>query len=326
MRILSVDGGGYLGLATATFLKEIERHYDVRCADRFDLFCGTSTGAIIALALASGRSAADVATLYETLGPEVFPPTKGLRRLVPKRLRGIMGGPEYANDGLCEALLQEFQDLTLGQLRSRGKLVLVTAFNLSTGRPTLFKTDHAKELTAHDQLKVRDVLLATTAAPKYLQIAAVKDPTTGVTNRYCDGGLVANSPALLGYAEALSHLGKKPEEIEILSLSTPRVDWAEREAALSKAQLDDKRSYKGWGFGERIISLAIDGSSMATDTALQRISAATGTRYERVFFAQPKGVGLDVVNEAATRTLIQMGAERAADGSTRARLRPLFIT
>ena len=72
MRIISIDGGGYLGLATASFLQSVEARFETRCADRFDLFCGTSTGAIIALALASGKSAGEVVTLYEQLGRQLF--------------------------------------------------------------------------------------------------------------------------------------------------------------------------------------------------------------------------------------------------------------
>ena len=56
MRILSIDGGGYLGLATAAFIDGVERHFKTTLHDEFELFCGTSTGAIIALAIASGMS------------------------------------------------------------------------------------------------------------------------------------------------------------------------------------------------------------------------------------------------------------------------------
>ena len=38
MRILSLDGGGYLGLATAAFLKEAEGHFRTSCHERFDFF------------------------------------------------------------------------------------------------------------------------------------------------------------------------------------------------------------------------------------------------------------------------------------------------
>jgi len=83
VRVLSVDGGGYLGLATASFIGAVEDHFSTRFADRFDLFCGTSTGAIIALALASGKSGREVTMLYQALGPEVFPPPRFWARRFP---------------------------------------------------------------------------------------------------------------------------------------------------------------------------------------------------------------------------------------------------
>ena len=72
MRILSIDGGGYLGLAVATLLRDLEFHFETTCHKRFDLFCGTSTGAIIALGLASGLTGQQIVDLYERLGQDVF--------------------------------------------------------------------------------------------------------------------------------------------------------------------------------------------------------------------------------------------------------------
>jgi patatin-like phospholipase/acyl hydrolase len=72
MKILSIDGGGYLGLATAAFIAETERHFRTSYHENFDMFCGTSTGAIIALALASGMSGEEITSRYEKLGKSVF--------------------------------------------------------------------------------------------------------------------------------------------------------------------------------------------------------------------------------------------------------------
>ena len=71
--MLCIDGGGYLGLAAAAFLRSTEQHFCTRCHDRFDLFVGTSTGGLIALSLASGMSAEEVEELYRNLGPRIFP-------------------------------------------------------------------------------------------------------------------------------------------------------------------------------------------------------------------------------------------------------------
>jgi hypothetical protein len=326
VRILSIDGGGYLGLATASFLNAIEHRNGARAADRFDLFCGTSTGAIIALALAKGMSAAEVVALYEELGPEVFRPRPLHERVVPplRKLRAVAGAL-HDNAPLAAALTRAFGTMTLGDLRQRGKTVLVTAFNLTAGRPTIFKTDHAAGLRAHDRYLVRDIALASSAAPMYLPLVELTDPVSGSHERYCDGGVVANSPALLGYAEAVSHLGQSPAELEILSLGTPRENLSEPLSGLKWAQRKLARGLWGWGLGERIISLTIDGGAMVSDTALLRIARAAGARYERVTLSQPAGVGLDVATTKATRTLKQLGAERARVAEVQRALAPFFI-
>src|SRR5271154_7372914 len=78
-RVLALDGGGIRGSLTVGFLKRIEeilrqRHGrpDLVLGDYFDLIGGTSTGAIIASALAIGMSAEDVEKTYLEFGGEVF--------------------------------------------------------------------------------------------------------------------------------------------------------------------------------------------------------------------------------------------------------------
>jgi hypothetical protein len=307
-------------------LNAIEQRYDARAADRFDLFCGTSTGAIIALALAKGMSAAEVVSLYEELGPQVFRPRPLHERLIPclREFRAVAGAL-HDNAPLAAALTRTFGTMTLGDLRQRGKTVLVTAFNLTAGSPTIFKTDHAVELRLHDRYLVRDIALASSAAPMYLPLVELTDPITGAYERYCDGGVVANSPALLGYAEAVSHLGQSPSDLEILSLGTPRESLSEPHSGLTWAQRKLARGLWGWGLGKRIINLTIDGGAMVSDGALMRIARASGARYERVALSQPAGVGLDVATTQATRTLRQLGAERARVAEVQRALAPFFL-
>jgi hypothetical protein len=76
--ILALDGGGVRGIVSVAFLERIEALLgeavgrSVRIADAFDLVGGTSTGAIIATALALGMRADEVRDLYLSLGPKVF--------------------------------------------------------------------------------------------------------------------------------------------------------------------------------------------------------------------------------------------------------------
>src|SRR4051794_35150365 len=70
-RILALDGGGIRGAVTVALLRRIElmlreRHDNpsMVLADYFDLIGGTSTGAIIAAALAIGLPAENVEKIY----------------------------------------------------------------------------------------------------------------------------------------------------------------------------------------------------------------------------------------------------------------------
>src|SRR5262249_6819147 len=78
-RILGLDGGGVLGVIEIAFLEEMEALLRRRSgnprfvlADYFDLIGGTSTGAILATALALGMTAAQAKALYFDFGPAIF--------------------------------------------------------------------------------------------------------------------------------------------------------------------------------------------------------------------------------------------------------------
>jgi uncharacterized protein len=77
-RLLSLDGGGVRGALTVAFLERIEallsEHHGhaIRLGDHFDLIGGTSTGAIIAGALALGYRTEQVKHIYLKLAPFAF--------------------------------------------------------------------------------------------------------------------------------------------------------------------------------------------------------------------------------------------------------------
>src|ERR1700726_3969133 len=77
-RILALDGGGVRGAITVAFLERIEallsQHQGrpIRLGDYFHLVGGTSTGSIIAGALALGFTAAQVKDIYTRLAPLAF--------------------------------------------------------------------------------------------------------------------------------------------------------------------------------------------------------------------------------------------------------------
>src|SRR5258706_15711697 len=72
-KILSIDGGGIKGLYSSRIIEHLEERYSCSMSDHFDLICGTSTGGLIALALALKIPAKQVSEFYEKYGRIIFP-------------------------------------------------------------------------------------------------------------------------------------------------------------------------------------------------------------------------------------------------------------
>jgi len=318
MRIVSIDGGGYLGLATASFIEGIERHAQTTFHREFDLFCGTSTGAIITLGLASGMTGGQIADLYRSIGNTVF--TKRLDvPFLARRCPGFLRA-KYSLTPLRVALDEAFGDMTLGDLLAKDKKVLITSYSVTAGRPRIFKTDHSSQLSMHNRYRIADVALASAAAPTYFPLAEVTHPENGVREAFCDGGVVANHPALLGFAEAVFELNTAPSMVKVLSISTPREDLAEP----SITDLD--RGLRTWR--HQLPQILVDSPSSISHQLLKRLVTTYGTPaplYERIELSNRSCLAFDQADAAATHELVAIGADAAASNETRARLMALWV-
>jgi predicted acylesterase/phospholipase RssA len=216
--------------------------------------------------------------------------------------------------------------MTLGDILKMEKTVLIPAFCLTTGYPRVFKPDHAPELSLHNGYRIADVAMASAAAPVYFPVHRITAPTSGVIEEFCDGGVFANNPAVLAYAEAISHLSKPSSEVEILSVSTPRTYVCKFELMRPwrrRAQL--KRGFLRWR--STIASAFIDATSHINDQTLRRLAdprTGSGLRYERFLLPRPPRTGLDIATAAATQALAQVGSDAAQSGPARKRLEPFF--
>lgn len=303
-RIVSVDGGGYLGLASANLIRIVEDDQGEPFHESFDFFCGTSTGALIALALAIGKSGTDLVNLYKNLGSNVF-----------RKQRFSFGGlrrAKYSNEGLQAALEETFGDLTLDAVSARKKHVLVPAFNVTNGTPCIFKTDHSDRLRRDGQLRLVDIALASAAAPYFFPMVEIHNPRDDSSVVYCDGGVAANHPALLGYTEAVDELRIPPERLRILSISTPREDLGSPKATKLN------RGLLGWG--SQLASIFIDSNSELTHQVMRRLCRSeqhVTSTYQRIRLDNPGRFSMDDVSDEATKQLINLGAHKAHEPETR---------
>lgn len=212
-RILCIDGGGVRGAFPAAFLAELEGNCSRPIGSYFDLIAGTSTGGIIAIALALGHRAAEISDFYERRGPGVFGQRRGLvhdrisragRSL--RRLFRAKHSPSALRAALCDLL----GNARLGDAQTR---LVIPAWNPAEPSVHVYKTAHHERLSTDYKESAVDVALATSAAPTYFP-RHVTSQGFGLL----DGGVWANNPIAVATIEAVGMLGWPREALHILSL------------------------------------------------------------------------------------------------------------
>lgn len=219
MKILSIDGGGIKGLFSAAFLAGLEERFDRRIADSFDLIAGTSTGGILALALAARIPAREIVDFYRLWGPKIFPPMGRRLRL----LRSLVTA-KFSNKTLEEALKNVFGERRIIDVYGADNPVAlcIPVINAVTGAPFVFKTPHDQKLVRDNEYKLWQVALATSAAPIFFPMARITIPNSNASNLFVDGGLWANNPTLVALTEALTYARTSMANIRILSVGNIR--------------------------------------------------------------------------------------------------------
>ena len=195
-RVLSLDGGGARGVVPLAVLADVERETRARVRDKFDVFAGTSTGAIVAAGLALAElPVAVVQRLYDDLVRLIFG-SKGL-------------SPRY-RAGRLQAILEAVFGADSKLRGDGGRRLVVVATDASTARlrPFLFRSFPPPEADDDDYLvdarshhcRVVDALMASTAAPPFFPVR--RFDVDGSPRRLLDGALVANNPTHFALAEA----------------------------------------------------------------------------------------------------------------------------
>lgn len=296
-RILALDGGGVKGAYAASVLAGLEQATGRLCRNHFDLICGTSTGGIIALALGLGLAADQVCSFYAEKGAEIFPIT-GVLGAAQQGVRQLLR-PKHDPARLAAALDSVFGRRTLGESSCR---LIIPAYDVTESRIYLFKTPHGPSLTMDQDVLARDVALATAAAPTFFSAATVRRVEIGGHRlggaRYIDGGVWANSPAMIGLIEAVHFLRRPPEEVDILSIGTTSQPLA----------VSPRRSAGGLlTWGARLAELLITSQVQAVEA---QASLLTNGGWHRINHVTARGrFGLDRVE--STHELIELGRSDA---------------
>ncbi|XP_003702751.1 calcium-independent phospholipase A2 VIA [Megachile rotundata] len=215
-RLLCLDGGGIRGLVLVQTLLEIESILGKPIIECFDWIAGTSTGGILALGLALGKSLRECQALYFRIKEEAF-----------------VGNRPYNSDGLEKVLKDSLGADTVMSDIKKPKIMITGV--LADKKPVdlyLFRNYDAPStllqipasstsvtpLPPNEQL-VWHAARATGAAPTYFRSFG----------KFLDGGLIANNPTLDAITEiheynlALKASGRESEAVPlslVVSLGT----------------------------------------------------------------------------------------------------------
>ena len=284
-RVLSIDGGGMRGIYAATYLhslsggirKRRQLNQELDIGKAFDLIVGTSTGGILACALASGISMDLVVGMYRSRGRDVFSlplPSSRMPWFLKECVADHLRRPralKAGNDALRAGLVEIFGKTTIKEVyQNRGIALAIPAIEMSSARSWVFKTPHLESsMGRDDDYRLVDVCLATSAAPIYRSLAIIERPgqtSAKSTSCFADGGLWANNPVLVGLIEALSMSG--PEQaIEIFSLGT-----CPKPGGCQVRPGSEHRGLVDWKFGAEAASLSISAQEVAYDNMARLIA------------------------------------------------------
>lgn len=191
--IISVSGGGALGIGPLHFMRRLEADLKKSCgadailANIGEAFAGTSTGSIIAAGLCKGMSADELYDIYDSNLEDIFKEKKGA---LPPIARSNYY--RYDNANLKKMLYKYFP----GKLNSFKKPIFI---------PTTFMNGESVEKVwdrTDSWMDSAFAILSSCSAPTYFDLLTFVDENPNVKPEqkekvYCDGGMWANDPIMV---------------------------------------------------------------------------------------------------------------------------------
>eukprot|EP01103_Thecamoeba_quadrilineata_P001111 TRINITY_DN1098_c0_g3_i1.p1 TRINITY_DN1098_c0_g3~~TRINITY_DN1098_c0_g3_i1.p1 ORF type:complete len:971 (+),score=190.39 TRINITY_DN1098_c0_g3_i1:79-2991(+) len=212
IRILAIDGGGIRGLVPIEMLKRIERETKCTISSMFDLIIGTSTGALLSVAVGAKKmKLRDIQTMYEELGTKIFS-----RSSVSKALKMARSTARYSALKLSQNLIAAFDSTTRFCDIEHPKVIAVAS---STAKypvdSFLFRTydPENSSYSGSSQYRLWEGARASASAPTFFKPLKIDGHV------FMDGALVANNPTIIGIHEARSIWKDRPIDC-VVSLGT----------------------------------------------------------------------------------------------------------
>jgi patatin-like phospholipase/acyl hydrolase len=205
--ILSLDGGGSLGVYTLGVLEKVEALVGQPLCEKFNLIYGTSTGSIIGCLLSLGHSVREISEIYFKYIPNIMSPLKSSQR--SKALR------QCANDVFRNS---QFDDQTFQTLTG------VVATHSDNPRPLIFKSSNQLFMSGQQSgqpgygCTISDAVIAScSAAPLFDRHKITTGSMINGIESF-DGGFVANNPTLFAITDAIRALNIPEQDIKVLNV------------------------------------------------------------------------------------------------------------
>lgn len=283
-KILSIDGGGIRGVYPARFLSKLEANLGAPIASHFDLICGTSTGGILALALALKIPAKEIQDLYVDNRKLIFP-------ALFRRLRLGFRRAKYSNKKLEKLIKEKFKKANNGiepRLADLSTRVCITGYDLIKAKPKVFKTPHKDDYDTDLHIPAYQVAMATAAAPTYFNPYSNHYEVKNVNDKEeflmrVDGGVFANNPSLIGLTEAHCALQIPYEDIELYSIGTGQTTFNETRSKVLFGWFNKPFGKMYWISKIRILDLMMQAQSRHVHDLCSIYAGGTGSVKNKVF-------------------------------------------
>lgn len=283
VRVLALDGGGVRGILGAAALAHLEQHIRQPLHERFDLVVGTSTGAILAAAVAMGIPMQKVQQAYQDAAPLIFGR--------PAICRGLWG-PKYSNRELQSWLRQFFGEAVLNDAKIP---ICITSYDVTTGTVRVWKDDHASGLHGGNTTLLHEAVLSSASAPTFFPAVQV-----GGEGAFVDGGIWGNNPAMVGLVEAQHYMGASVATTKVVSIGTGRRKrWLTYQGVA-------RRGVLGWG--TELVEVVFSAQSSAVDAQMKLLLP---NAYCRIDTDLPDDCGLD--DTSAVERLRNAGQQLGRD-------------
>jgi tetratricopeptide (TPR) repeat protein len=212
-KILSIDGGVVFGILPSLVLLEIEKRSNRYLTDLFDMFAGTSTGAVLA------------AGLTQPLGDGSTLPLYNVADLIKTQLEDadtllansgnftrFFSSQKYSSENLKNVYSKLFKDVLISQSL---KDLIIPAVNCQKPLHTVYFNSYDSRKNPDIDIRVFDAVMASSSAPSFFPAYKIKN--RGV---FIDGAITTRSPSKHAYDEVIERFGKDKSNVFLLSMGT----------------------------------------------------------------------------------------------------------